>query len=108
MTQQGTTKRGLWSWRLAIAVVVYAPNGDWLVFANVCRKEDWRIDDLILARGSDGQWYYSRFHFCIGAVVLASIPQPATLVEFRQQCFLQPFDGVSDDCLRETWPLSRP
>ena len=44
--------------------IILTRKGEWLAYANICRKEDRRIQDLFLARGSDGRWYYSTFHFC--------------------------------------------
>jgi len=79
-------------------------NGDWLAYASICQKEDRRIRDLFLARGSDGQWYYSTYHFCIGMVVLRMEEQPESLAEFVKAYYLRPFDGHSDECLRKTWP----
>jgi hypothetical protein len=29
-----------------------------LAYANSCQKQDGRIPDIFLARGSDGHWYY--------------------------------------------------
>jgi len=84
--------------------IVVTRNGDWLAYANICRKEDRRIQDLFLARGSDGRWYYSTYHFCIGMVVLRMDEQPEDLVEFTKTYFLRTFDGQSDVCLRKTWP----
>jgi hypothetical protein len=78
--------------------------GDWLAYANICQKEDWRIHDLFLARGSDGQWYYSTYHFCIGMVVLRVEEQPDSLAGFVKAHYLRPFDGRSDECLQKTWP----
>jgi hypothetical protein len=81
-------------------------NGDWLAYANSCQKQDGRIPDIFLARGSDGHWYYSTYHFCIGMVVLRMDEQPADLAGFTKTYFLRTFDGHSDDCLEKTWPPS--
>jgi len=83
-------------------------NGDWLAYANVCQKQDHRIQDLFLGRGSDGRWYYSTYHFCIEMLVLRMDAQPADLAAFARTYYLRPFDGHSDECLRKTWsPGSR-
>src|SRR5512139_861863 len=37
-------------------------NGDWLAYANICQKENRRVEDMFVAHGSDGRWYYSTFH----------------------------------------------
>jgi hypothetical protein len=80
-------------------------NGEWLAYTNVCRKEDRHIHDLFLARGSDGRWYYSTYHFCIGMIVLRmEEQQPEDLAGFAKTYFLRTFDGQSDDCLQKTWP----
>lgn len=79
-------------------------NGDWLAYANICRKQDRHIYDLFLARGSDGQWYYSTYHFCIGMVVLRMEEQSDDLAGFAKMYYLRTFDGQSDECLQKTWP----
>lgn len=80
-------------------------NGDWLAYTNICRKQDQHIYDLFLARGSDGQWYYSTYHFCIGMVALRmEEEQPDDLAGFAKTYYLRTFDGQSDECLQKTWP----
>lgn len=79
-------------------------NGEWLACANICQKEDRRILDLLIARGSDGRWYYSTYHFCIRKVVLGEEAQPRDLAAFTQAFYLRAFDGQSDECLQKTWP----
>jgi len=79
-------------------------NGDWLVYANVCRKEDRRLHDLFLGLGSDGRWYYSTYHFCKGMIVLRMEEQSSDLAAFSKTYYLHQFDGHSDDCLQKTWP----
>jgi hypothetical protein len=83
--------------------VLVMRNGDWIVCENICRKEDARIHDLFIGRGSDGRWYYSTFHFCIDRVVLANTRQPGSLAQFADGYWLAPFDGRSDECLKVTW-----
>ena len=80
-------------------------NGDWLAYVNICQKRDPRIHDLFLARGSDGQWYYSTYHFCVDMIALRIDEQPEDLAGFKKTYFLRKFDGQSDDCLQKTWPL---
>jgi len=82
-------------------------NGEWMLCTNVCNKQDSRIHDLFIGHGSDGQWYYSDFHFCIGMIGLEvlGIDPPANLQDFAQTCSLRKFDGHSDDCLQPTWHL---
>jgi len=86
--------------------IILTRKGEWLAYANSCQKQDGRIADIFLARGSDGRWYYSTYHFCIGMVVLRMDDQPEDLATFAKTYFLQTFDGQSDDCLQKTWPPS--
>lgn len=84
--------------------LVVMQNGEWLVCTNICRKEDRRISDLFLAYGSDGRWYYSTYHFCIGMVTLRMMDPSDDLTTFVEEYSLRPFDGKSDECLQKTWP----
>jgi hypothetical protein len=86
--------------------IIVTRKGEWLAYANSCQKQDGRIPDIFLARGSDGCWYYSTFHFCVGMVVLRMEEQPEDLATFAKTYFLLTFDGQSDDCLQKTWPPS--
>lgn len=86
--------------------IIVTRNGEWLAYANSCQKQDGRIPDIFLARGSNGHWYYSTYHFCVGMVVLKMEEQPEDLAAFAKTYFLQTFDGQSDDCLQKTWPPS--
>jgi hypothetical protein len=88
--------------------LIVMTNGEWLVFTNKCHKEDRNIHDIFIARGSDGQWYYSTYHFCINMIVLRIDPRPANLSEFVQRYSLRTFDGRSDISLEKTWPPKRP
>ena len=87
--------------------LILTRKGEWLAYANVCRKQDRQIHDLFIARGSDGSWYYSTYHFCVGMVALKMDDQPKDLTAFIQAYYLRPFNGRSDDCLAKTWPLRR-
>jgi hypothetical protein len=84
--------------------LILLKNGEWLAYANKCRKEDRRIHDIFIARGSDGKWYYSTYHFCIDMIVLRIDPQPESLSQFEQTYFLRTFIEGTDDCLAKTWP----
>ena len=84
--------------------IIVTRKGEWLAYANSCQKQDGRIPDIFLARGSDGHWYYSTYHFCVGMVVLRMEEQPEDLATFAKTYFLQTFDGHSDECLQKTWP----
>jgi hypothetical protein len=91
--------------------LILMTNGEWIVYANVCRKEDRHIHDLFLGRASDGKWYYSTFHFCIQMLVLkmGMIEEggPGSVAKFAETYYLRAFDGHSDDCLHMTWPPKR-
>ena len=79
-----------------------------MAYRNICAKEKGHIPDLFIGRASDGRWYYSTYHFCMDMIVLKTmLDQPESLTKFRADCFLQGFDGRSDDCLRKTWPVNR-
>jgi hypothetical protein len=83
---------------------VLMKDGEWMAFRSICRKEDWRINNLLVGYGSDGRWYYSTYHFCIGASVFRMYGQPDSLVAMAKQYRLLPFDGKSDESLEKTWP----
>lgn len=87
--------------------MILATNGEWIVCASKCSKEDRRIHDIFIGHASDGKWYYSTYHFCIGKMVLKVEEQPVSLNEFIQSYFLREFDGQSDACLGKTWPPER-
>jgi hypothetical protein len=87
--------------------LIVMTNGEWLVYTNRCRKEDPKIYDIFVARGSDGRWYYSTYHFCINTIVLRIDPRPASISEFIQRYSLRTFDGRSNVCLEKTWPPVR-
>lgn len=78
-------------------------NGEWIVCRNICRKENALVRDLFVGYASDGRWYYSTFHFCRNRIVLQIEFQPKSLNDFIDGYYLKSFDGVSDDCLQETW-----
>ena len=86
--------------------IIVMTNGDWMAYRNTCAKEEGRIPDLFIGRGSDGKWYYSTYHFCIGMLVLKTMmDQPESLTKFRSDGYLREFDGHSNECLKKTWPL---
>lgn len=78
-------------------------NGEWIVARNICSKQVLNIPDLFVGQASDGKWYYSTFHFCIGMDVLHMEPQPRTLDEFVRGYWLVPFNGEPQNCLDATW-----
>lgn len=84
-------------------------NGDWMICQNISSKQNWRIKDLFIGRGSDGKWYYSTFHFCVSKEVLRMEQwQPESLAQFVDAYWLFPFDTRSDDCLNTTWTGAEP
>lgn len=85
------------------ADMILLKNDEWLVYRSIAGKEDWRFDDLFIAKGSDGKWYYSTFHFCIGLVVLNMHPQVDSLEQFRKAYFLREFSGDPASPMPRTW-----
>jgi len=86
--------------------IIVMTNGDWMAYRNTCAKEEGRIPDLFIGHGSDGKWYYSTYHFCIGMIVLKTMmDRPESLSKFRNDGYLREFDGHSDECLKRTWPV---
>lgn len=85
--------------------MIVARNGEWIVCENACPKEPGTPvrKDLFVGRGSDGRWYFSTFHFCVGRCVLELEEQPATLASFVDGYWLVPFDGKPGHCLTDTW-----
>jgi len=73
--------------------LVLLQDGSWVVYANICSKSNWRIDDLFVGRDSDGRWYQSTYHFCTGALVLRGQGRPPDLASFRRDYVLVEFDG---------------
>jgi hypothetical protein len=84
--------------------VIFCEDGAWLAYRSHTHKENTGIYDIFIAKASDGRWYYSTFHFCVDACVLATDSQPASLAQFRQKYSLAEFDGKSDLALERTWP----
>ena len=84
-------------------------NGEWIVYSATCSKQPPGIHDIFLGQGSNGKYYYSTFHFCVGMCSLAVLgaDQPTNLVSFADSYFLREFDGQSDECLKPTWPVKR-
>jgi len=87
--------------------LILMANGDWMVYKNICSKSDWRIADIFVGRGSNDRWYYSTFHFCIGAIVLRFQGRPADLATFVKDYYLSEFTGQPVEKLGVTWPESR-
>ncbi|MBI4026413.1 MAG: hypothetical protein HY360_15620 [Verrucomicrobia bacterium] len=81
-------------------------DGEWLVYKSHCNKvPPHDVRDIFLAKGSNGKWYYSTCHFCVGMCVLLMEQQdvpPLDLETFIRVYHLKEFDGVSDECLQQT------
>lgn len=101
-----TTRPGSTAW---VGDSVLLMSGDWIAYRNICSKQDSRIHDLF-GCGSDGNWYYSTFHFCRDMATLHAMEQwqPDTLAQFCDAYWLVPFDGRSDECLKPTWTVGEP
>ncbi|HTY87349.1 MAG TPA: hypothetical protein VMB80_07785 [Candidatus Acidoferrum sp.] len=85
--------------------MILMQDGEWLVYKSHCGKEaPHRVSDIFLAKGSNGKWYYSTCHFCVGMCVLVMLQDtpPIDLATFARVYHLKEFDGVSDACLLPT------
>ena len=85
--------------------MVLMASGEWLVYKSHCSKAPpHQVRDIFLAKGSNGRWYYSTCHFCVGmcALVIMQGEPPYDLVTFALRYHLKEFDGVSDECLQQT------
>lgn len=79
-------------------------NGEFLVYASRYGANNGFVDHLFLARGSDGRWYYSTYHFCNNMVGVMGDDPPGSIAEFATRYAVRQFDGKSDVCLEHTWP----
>ena len=77
---------------------------EWLIFTNACQKEDWRLQDMFIGKASDGKWYYTTYHFCIGMKVLPVMGQPENMQAFKTKYFVRWFNGAQEAVLTKTWP----
>jgi hypothetical protein len=84
--------------------VLLMTNDEYLVYASRHGFDNGFVDHLFLARGSDGRWYYSTYHFCNHLTMLLSDPPPSSIAEFASRYAAREFDGKSDECLQHTWP----
>lgn len=82
-------------------------NGEYLVFSDINAKQDGRIHDLFIARGSDGKWYYSTYHFCVQMISVRIDEASGSIGEFAKTYFAKEFDGLSDEYLQKTWPVRK-
>jgi len=90
-------------------------NGDWMTYWYRCSKGDRpkkqllrgsHTYDIFIGKGSDGKWYYTTFHFCVGMVVLRTEEQPTDLAAFvdNEWFSFREFDGSAANCVGKTWP----
>lgn len=85
--------------------MILMQSGEWLVYKSHCSKAaPHNVRDICLAKGSDGRWYYTTCHFCVGMVALVMMQedQPPDLPYFVKRYHFREFDGESDECLKET------
>lgn len=92
--------------------MILMSNGDWLIYENHCKKAPpHHVDDIFIARASNGKWYYTTCHFCRNMIALimhqdfdeeGMDQQPRDLHSFIQRYGLQEFDGKSNECLKKT------
>jgi hypothetical protein len=62
------------------------------------------VPHLFLARDSDGQWWYSSYHFCNGMSMIRGEAQPGSVSEFARRFWLRQFKPLTDDWTESTWP----
>lgn len=79
-------------------------NGEYLVYASRHGLHSGEVKHLFLARGSNGKWLYSTFHFCNSMVAVVADDPPGSIADFSSKYFTREFDGTSDVCLEKTWP----
>jgi hypothetical protein len=85
--------------------MILMESGEWLVYQSHCHKAPpHNVKDIFIAKGSNGKWYYTTCHFCVGMVALTmnQMSLPADLEYFVERYHLQEFDGRSNECLKET------
>jgi hypothetical protein len=84
--------------------VLLMKNHEYLIFAFRHGFNNGFVDHLFLARGSDGHWYYSTYHFCNEMAGIGIADPPSSIAEFASLYAVREFDGKSDVCLQHTWP----
>jgi hypothetical protein len=84
--------------------VLLMTNHEYLVFSSRHGFNNGFVDHLFLARGSDGHWYYSTYHFCNEMAGVIGDEPPGSIAEFASRYSAREFDGKSDVCLEHTWP----
>lgn len=88
--------------------LILIKNDEWLVYKSHCAKKDpHNVADIFIAKGSNGKWYYSTYHFCVDMFVLKymnEFGQSKNLKEFMSRYYLKTFDSKSNECLLKTYP----
>jgi len=85
--------------------MILMKSGEWFIYKSHCSKESPRnVRDIFITKGSDGKWYYTTCHFCVGMCSLRMMQEepPQSLAFFIRRYHLEEFDGKSDECLKET------
>jgi len=78
-------------------------NGDWLTYANVCRKETDVSTILFLARASEDVVLF-HLSFLRRDDCVEDGGSSLKIGWIRKTHYLRMFDGQSDECLQKTWP----
>jgi len=87
--------------------ILLMTNDEYLVYASRHGFNSGFVDHLFLARGSDGRWYYSTYHFCTRMAGVMADDPPGSIAEFTRTYSTRQFDGKSDECLQHTWPVKK-
>ncbi len=80
-------------------------SGEWLVYRSHCHKEEPRnVEDICIAKASNGRWYYTTCHFCVRMLALTMLQHepPPDLGSFLKRYQFREFDGHSNECLKTT------
>lgn len=85
--------------------VLLMTNDEYLVYEFRHGFNNGFVDHLFLARGSDGRWFYSTYHFCGHMAGARDDEPPGSITEFAKRYSAREFDGKSDLCLQHTWPV---
>lgn len=90
--------------------VILMADGEWIAYCAECVKVNRRVGDVFIGRASDGKWYYTTYHFCIGMIDLTD--QPKSLEDFRNDYSAREFNGEPENAFEDTWrshsPTRRP
>jgi len=84
--------------------VILMTNGEYLVYEFWHGFNSGAVDHLFLARGTNGKWYYSTYHFCSHMTGISGEDPAGSISEFAKRYSVREFDGKSDECLKHTWP----